>query len=69
MHALGREVQLEQLDRDQPLSFRVVAAKYRSQGPRAYLMKNAKRSERIWRRAGGFGVQRWTPWERKARSW
>jgi hypothetical protein len=68
MHAFRGQVDLEELDGDKTLPLRVVRPKDRSQGPRTNLMKNTKRSERIWRWAGGFGVQRRTP-QRKARSW
>jgi hypothetical protein len=64
MHALGRHVQLEDLDGDETLPLRIVATKHGSEGASTNLMKNAKRSERIGRRAArGFRLQLWTPRE------
>ena len=58
MDTLGRQIELEELDRDEPLAFRIVRPKHRSESPRTDLMKNTKRSERVWRRcAGSFRVQ------------
>ena len=58
MHALGRQVEPEQLDGDEALALAIVRAKHRSQRPRTDLMKNTKRSERVGRRsAGSFRVQ------------
>jgi hypothetical protein len=58
MDAFGRQIELEELDGDQTLAVRIVRSKYRSEGARADLMKNTKRSERVWRRcAGSFRVQ------------
>jgi hypothetical protein len=59
MDALRREIEPEQLDRDEPLARRVICAKHRSQRPGANLMKNTKRSERVRERsARSFRVQR-----------
>jgi hypothetical protein len=56
--ALGRQIELEQFDRDEPLMRRVVGAKYRPQGSRTNLMKNSIRSERVRRRsASSVSVQ------------
>ena len=49
--ALGRKVELEELDGYQPLARRIVRAKYRPQRSCANLKKNPKRSERIGRRS------------------
>jgi hypothetical protein len=58
MHTLGRHIEFEELDGDKTLAVRIVRPKDRSEGPRADLMKNTKRSERVWRRcAGSFRVQ------------
>lgn len=58
MNALWRQIELEEFDRDEPLTLRVVRPEDRPEGPRADLMKNTKRSERVWRRcAGSFRVQ------------
>ncbi len=58
VNALGRKVELEQLDRDQPFARRVVRAKHWSQRAGANLMKNTKRSERVRERsASSFRVQ------------
>jgi hypothetical protein len=58
MDPLGRQIEFEELDRDEPLAFRIVSPEHRSKSPRTDLMKNTKRSERIWRRCGGsFRVQ------------
>ncbi len=58
VHLFRRKVELEDLDGDEPLALRVERAKDRPQRPRPNLMKNSKRSERVWRRrAGGFRVQ------------
>jgi hypothetical protein len=55
---LRRQIELEELDRDEPLAFRIVRPEHRSESPCTDLMKNTKRSERIWRRcAGSFRVQ------------
>ena len=58
VHAFGRQIEREEFDRDKPLTLRVVRAIHRSEGSRADLMKNTKRSERVRRRsAGSFRVQ------------
>jgi hypothetical protein len=58
MNTLRRQIELEELDGDEPLTFRVVRPKDGPEGPRTDLMKNTKRSERVWRGyAGGFRVQ------------
>jgi hypothetical protein len=58
MYFFGREIQIEELHRDEALALRVVGAEHRSQRPRTNLMKNTKRSERVWwRSAGSFRVQ------------
>ena len=55
---LRRQIEFEELDRDEPLAFRIVRPEHRSKSPRTDLMKNTKRSECIWRRCGGsFRVQ------------
>jgi hypothetical protein len=50
MHTLGRQVQLEEFDCNQFLAPGVICTKHRSQRPRTNLMKNTKRSERVWGR-------------------
>ena len=58
MAAFRRQVQLEQLDRDEPLARRVVRPKHGPQGSRTDLMKNSIRSERVRRRsASSVSVQ------------
>jgi len=62
MHALGRQIEFEELDCNEAFPLRVVSAEDRAQRPCPDLMKNTKRSERVWRRsAGWFRVQRRTP--------
>ena len=62
MDALGRQIQFEELDRNQPLAVRVISAEHRSQRSSANLMQHPKWPECVWRRcAGGFRVQRRTP--------
>jgi len=59
MHALGRQVELEQLDRDQPFPRCVVGPENGTERAGADLMKNTKRSERVRKRTTrSFGVQR-----------
>jgi len=55
---IGRQIELEQLDRDEPLAIGVVRAENGSERPGADLMKNAKRSKGVGRRSSLFGVQR-----------
>jgi hypothetical protein len=58
VHALGRQVETEQLDRNQPFTFSVISAEYRAERPCANLMKNSKGSERVGNRgAASFRVQ------------
>jgi hypothetical protein len=58
VNPLRRQIEFEELDRNEPLAFRIVRPEHRSKSPRTDLMKNTKRSERIWRRCGGsFRVQ------------
>jgi hypothetical protein len=58
VNSLRRQIDFEELDRDEPLAFWIVGPEHRSKSPRTDLMKNTKRSERIWRRCGGsFRVQ------------
>jgi hypothetical protein len=58
MHAFRREIQLEQLDRDETLARCFVRAKNGTESPRTDLMKNTKRSERVRKRsASSFRVQ------------
>ena len=60
--AVGRQVELKQLDRGEPVLVRIVGAEDRSQRASANLVEHAKRTERVWRRgAGRFRVQRGTP--------
>jgi len=58
MNALWRQIELEEFDRNEPLTLRIVRPEDRPEGPRTDLMKNTKRSERVWRPcAGSFRVQ------------
>jgi len=58
MHALRRQIEREQFDGDQAIALGIVRAEQRPQGPRADLMKNTKRTERVrGRRPGSFRVQ------------
>ena len=50
MDTLGGQVQSVQLDRNQTLAPRVISAKYRPKRACTNLMKNPKRSERVWSR-------------------
>src|SRR5262245_61038444 len=59
MRDVRRQVEREQLYGDQPLAFRVVAAKDGSKSSSTNLMKHAERAERI--RSAVFRVQLWTP--------
>ena len=55
---LGRQVETEQLYRNELVLLGIVGSKDRAERARAYLMKNAERTERVWRRgAGSFRVQ------------
>ena len=57
-HAVGRELDCEELDGNEPLAFRVITAKHGSECSRTDLMKNTERSERVrGRSAGSFRVQ------------
>ena len=47
VHLLGRHVELENFDGDEPLSLRVVPAIHGAESSSTNLMKHAKRSERI----------------------
>ena len=71
MHALGREVEGEQFDGDEPVAHGIVRAEHGTQSAGTNLMKNTKRSEGVrWRsassivcsegllREGGFMVTR-----------
>ena len=58
VHALGRQIDLEQLDRDEPLASGIVRTKDGAKGTGANLVEHAKRTERFWRCGpGGFRVQ------------
>ena len=58
VHALGREIEPEELDRDEPVLLRFVRAKHRAERTRADLMENPKWTEGVRRRsAGSFRVQ------------
>ena len=62
MHALRRQIEAKELDCNEALALRVISAEHRTQRPCTHLMKNTKRSERVWgRSAGWFRVQRRTP--------
>lgn len=50
VNALRRQIQPEQLDRNQTLSPRVISAKYRPKRACTNLMENPKRSEGFWSR-------------------
>jgi hypothetical protein len=56
VNELWWKVQLEELDRDEPIVFRVIRAKNRSECPCAYLMKNAKWAE-CFRMSGARGFR------------
>jgi len=58
VHALGRQIEPEELDRHESFALGIVPAKNRSKGSCTDLMKNTIGSEGIWgRRAGSFSVQ------------
>jgi hypothetical protein len=58
VHAIGREIESEELDGDQLVLLRIVGTKNRTQCACSDLMKNAKRTKRPrMRRAGSFRVQ------------
>ena len=64
MDAVGRQVELERLDRDVAIAIGAVSAKHRAEGAGADLLQYAKRTERIGeRRPGCFRVQWKTPQE------
>jgi hypothetical protein len=50
MHALGRQIQFEELDRNQTFASRVISAEYRPKRACTNLMENPKRSESFWSR-------------------
>ena len=58
VHAIGREIESEELDGNQLVLFGIVGTKYRTQCACSDLVKNAKRTERPrMRGAGSFRVQ------------
>jgi hypothetical protein len=58
VNALGRQVETEQLYRNELVLLGIVGSKDRAESARANLMKNAERTERVWRRGtGSFRVQ------------
>ena len=58
MDSLGRKIECEEFDGDKTFAPRIVRAKHRPKGPCTDLMKNTKRSKRVWRRsADRFRVQ------------
>jgi hypothetical protein len=58
MHAIGCQIEAEELDGNQLVLLRIVGAKNRTECARSELMKNAKRTERPrMRGAGSFRVQ------------
>jgi hypothetical protein len=58
MHALGRQVESNEFDRNHPVALGVISAEYRAERPGTDLMKNTEGSERVRnRRAGSFRVQ------------
>ena len=59
MHAFGRQVEPEQLDGDEPIAFGIEPAKHRTQRAGANLMKDAKRTEPVWRRRTGSVRVQW----------
>ena len=69
VHALGGQVESEELDRDRTVGHCVVRAEDRAERPCSDLMKNAKPPERVrWCTARRLGVQR-ELLQRKACSW
>ncbi|HEY7285999.1 MAG TPA: hypothetical protein VH497_11175 [Vicinamibacterales bacterium] len=48
--AFGRQIQLEELDRNQAFAPRVISAEYRPKRACTNLMENPKRSEGFWSR-------------------
>jgi hypothetical protein len=52
-----RNVELELLDCDKAVAFRVERAKYGTENAGANLVEDAKRTESVGRRAGWFRVQ------------
>ena len=61
MHALGRQIESEQLDGDETIVLGFIGAKHRTQRARADLMKNAKWTERVGRRSTGSVRVQWIP--------
>jgi len=58
VHTLGRQIETEELDGDEPIAVRFVRAQHRAQRTRTDLMKHAKWTEGIGgRRADSFRVQ------------
>jgi len=58
MHAFGREIEAEELDRNEPIAVWFVRTIHRAQRTRTDLMKHAKWTEGIGgRRADSFRVQ------------
>ena len=58
MDALGRKVELKDLDRDDTIGLRMPGAVDRTERPGANLMENTERSEGVrWRGAGSVRVQ------------
>ena len=58
MDALGRQVEAEHFDGNQPIAFRFVRAKHRAQSTGTDLMKYPKWTKGVWRGgAGNFRVQ------------
>jgi hypothetical protein len=55
--ALGRNVELKAFDGDEAVALRIECTKDRTECSSANLVKNAKGTERVRRRAGRFRVQ------------
>jgi hypothetical protein len=50
VHSFGRQIQFEELDRNQTFPPRVISAEYRPKRACTNLMENPKRSEGFWSR-------------------
>jgi hypothetical protein len=67
VHAFGRKIEVEGLDRNEPIALGIVRTQHRAERPRANLMKNPKRAERVRRRASDrVRAQQGTPQGRQS---
>jgi hypothetical protein len=64
VRSIGRQIQVEQLDRDEPIALGIEGAKDRTEGARTDLMQYLEGSKRVRRReAGSVRMQGTTPLE------